>query len=144
MLLSLITLDCILVYVNGSCDLRSARYHNCALYVVNACLGTLILWGIIRKVLEIRLREGISYLSIYSISFLCLNQFVIIQCERFLPYIMNNNSLTIVITQKCIILIMTIIVCIVINELIKRSRLKFMIGANEVQGVKLPACKIAK
>ena len=129
-LLSLIIFDCVFVYVNGSCDLRSARYHNCALYIIDAMLGTLILWGITRKILRspIIKMEGLSYLSIYSISFLSMNQFIIMLCEKSLSYIMGNSSLVIVIVEKFITLIITIIVCVAMNEFIKRSRLKFMIG----------------
>ena len=129
-LVSLIILDCFLVYVNGSCDLRSARYHNCVLYIIDAVLGTLILWGITRKILrspKIKI-GGVSYLSIYAISFLGINQFAIMLCEKSLTYIVPNSSLMIMVIQKLITLIITIIICISINELIKRSKIKFMIG----------------
>ena len=129
-LVSLIILDCVLVYVNGSCDLRSARYHNCVLYIIDAVLGTLILWGITRKILrspKIKI-GGVSYLSIYAISFLGINQFAIMLCEKSLTDIVPNSSLMIMVIQKLITLIITIIICISINELIKRSKIKFMIG----------------
>ena len=127
-LISLIFLDSILVFINGSCDLRSARYHNCALYIVDAVLGTLILWGITRKIIELQKIGGVTYLSIYSISFLCLNQFVIMLCEKLVTHIMDNGNLIGLIILKCITLIITLIVCIAMNELIKKSKFKFMIG----------------
>jgi len=129
-LLGLTVLDGILVYINGSCDLRSARYHNCGLYIVDAILGTLIIWGIIRKILNVSImnRVGLTYLSIYSITFLCVNQIAIMLCEKAFACIMSNYSFIIKIFQKFITLIVAIIICIAMNECLSQSKLKFMVG----------------
>lgn len=129
-LLVLIVFDGILVYINGSCDLRSARYHNCGLYIVDAILGTLIIWGIVRKIVntyKIKMTR-LTYLSIHSVIFLCVNQIAIMLCENVFDSIMTNNSLAIQIIQKLITLIMAIIICIAMNECLNKLKLQFMVG----------------
>ena len=129
-LLGLTAFDVVSVFINGSCDLRSARYHNCILYVVNAILGTMICWGIIKKTLGLYTSNWtvLVYFSVYSISFLCANQFVILICERSLSFSINGNTLMVIVVKKIIVFIITIIICVFLNELIKRTKMKFIIG----------------
>lgn len=49
----LLLIEAVLALINGSCDMRSARYHNCLLYIINAVLGTLAYWGLARKITKI-------------------------------------------------------------------------------------------
>lgn len=87
-LLSLIVLDCILVYVNGSCDLRSARYHNCALYIIDAIVGTMILWGVTRKVLKAStIKLGGANVPQYIFHFVSVYEPVCYQVMRKITFI---------------------------------------------------------
>lgn len=42
----LIAVEAILAFVNGSVDMRSARYRNPALYILNSMIGTMGYWGL--------------------------------------------------------------------------------------------------
>lgn len=61
-----------LAFVNGSVDMRSARYHNCLLYIINGTIGTLVWWGVVHKISKLKtpfLKWG-EYLGINSTAFL--------------------------------------------------------------------------
>lgn len=51
-ILLLLTIEAILALINGSCDMRSARYHNCLLYIINAVLGTTAWLGFFKKIAQ--------------------------------------------------------------------------------------------
>ena len=131
LLLAVFVMQGILVFVNGSCDMRSARYHNCLLYLINAIAGTLIWWMVLKKALKnpkLKIWGVLSYLSIYAISFMCMNQFFILLSKKLFAVVMSNTSIFAQIMQNIGILVITIALCTAVNELIKRSRFKFMIG----------------
>ena len=49
----LLMVEAMLAILNGSVDMRSARYHNCFLYFLNGIAGTLAYWGIAKRISSI-------------------------------------------------------------------------------------------
>lgn len=52
----LLLVEAMLAILNGSVDMRSARYHNCFLYLLNGIAGTLAYWGIAKKISSISIQ----------------------------------------------------------------------------------------
>lgn len=121
------------VLLNGSVDLRSARYNNCILYVIGAVSGTL-LWWIVSNHLADNKNELISkcskvlvYLSISSITFLCMNQ----------PFITVFESIRLLVPVEGVIFkaggrlaVFTLVLlsCYIANEQINKTGLKRVLG----------------
>ena len=129
-ILIVIAVEFCISYLNGACDLRSARYHNCILYLLNAVMGTLGWWLFARKVKALfsaRIIKRVSYLSINSVLFLCMNQFIIIVCRSFF----NRFGIGEIPTPLLInlgVLIITLVACYIINEILIKLRLTVILG----------------
>ena len=120
----LLVIETILAFVNGSCDMRSARYHNCFLYLINSVVGTLGYWGLVRITIKLPFnisKKMLSYLSINSISFVCMNQ-VFINLWQNIKWIVNINSVVVHIIYKLFVFLFAIGTCVIFNEIIKKSR----------------------
>ena len=121
--------EAILAIINGSCDMRSARYQNCLLYLLNAIIGTLGYWGLARKAIKTLppvFRGGVEYLSINSIVFLCMNQFFILICNQITTLMTLGGLWRIV--CKILTLLVTIFACTMTNEALRRSRFHLFLG----------------
>ena len=105
-LIILLCMEAVMAFINASCDMRSARYHNCILYLINAVAGTLCYWGISRKAIDIiptNIINAICYLSINLIVFLCTNQVFINIFYKVMNKIPVTNTITLIVL-KCICL----------------------------------------
>lgn len=87
MIIPVILVWLILVYLNGCIEMRSARYYNPALYIVNGVLGTVIFWNIARWIGKSKISEILKHFSIYSISYLCTHYFFVYYGVRVLDKI---------------------------------------------------------
>ncbi len=125
----LLSIEAVLALINGSCDMRSARYHNCLLYIINAVSGTLAYWGVSRKIVESIPSKvgGVLYLSVNSIAFLCMNQFFIMLCKQVLSKVLSEGIVW-HIALNLITLLITILACAGINEVLKRSPIHLALG----------------
>ena len=45
----MLLVEALLAFLNESVDMRSARYHNCLLYILDGTIGTLTWWGVAHK-----------------------------------------------------------------------------------------------
>ncbi len=129
--LLLFIIEAILALINGSCDMRSARYHNCFLYIINAVLGTTAWFGFFRKVATVLpnlLSKLLSYFSINSITFLCMNQFFIFFLDMMFNALAGNDNLLVTVISKFITFISTLILCGLANELLNKTALRKVIG----------------
>lgn len=77
----------VFVHLNGCIDMRSARYYNPVLYVVNGVLGTVIFWNLARWIANSKTSEILKHFSIYSISYLCMHYFFVYYGARVLDRI---------------------------------------------------------
>lgn len=62
-------IEALLAFLNGSVDMRSARYHNCLLYIINGTVGTFAWWGVVHKSSKLKtsfLKWGGTPVSILS------------------------------------------------------------------------------
>lgn len=129
-LIILLCMEAVLAFINGSCDMRSARYHNCILYLINAVTGTVCYWGISRKAIDIMptyIINVICYLSINSMVFLCTNQvFISIFYKVMNKISVVNTDILTVFKFSC--LLFTLIACSGLNSLLLKSRFRFAIG----------------
>ena len=126
----LLSIEVVLALINGSCDMRSARYHNCLLYIINAVSGTLAYWGVSRKIVESlppKVGGGVLYLSVNSIAFLCMNQFFIMLCKQVLSKVLSEGVVW-HIASNLITLLITILACAGINEVLKRCPIHLALG----------------
>lgn len=130
-IIAVIIVEMVLSYINGSCDMRSARYNNCFLYISNAVLGTLGWWSATRKCMQsispIFLKI-LKYLSINAISFICMNQVIIMVLTVGLETIWSKKSIMAHIGINLIVFVFTLMICMGLNEIINRTKLKRIIG----------------
>lgn len=122
----------ILAFANGCIDMRSARYCVAPLYLLNGVLGTIAYWGIAVqldsiKSVPIKIRKLLSYFSINSMVYLCMNQFFIILVNNFLNKILLNYY-TYQYYKNTIIFLSVLILCTIINVFIKKFKLTFVFG----------------
>ena len=109
----------ILVSINGCVDMRSARYYNPVLYIINGVLGTLIVWNISR-IICCRLgtiTKFIKHFSVYSITYLCIHYIFIYYGGRILDKIIIHLPKDLV---RLFLFICVITICWIINKLIIR------------------------
>lgn len=64
----LLIVEAMLAILNGSVDMRSARYHNCFLYLFNGIAGTLAYWGIAKRISSISTSNPVGGGSGYRLS----------------------------------------------------------------------------
>ena len=108
----------ILVSINGCVDMRSARYYNPFLYIINGILGTLIAWNISR-ILSCNLKtttKVIKHFSVYSITYLCIHYFFVYYGGRILEKLFYLPNYII----RFVLFIFVISICWAINKLIIR------------------------
>lgn len=77
----------VFVHLSGCIDMRSARYYNPVLYIVNGVLGTVIFWNLARWIANSKTSEILKHFSIYSISYLCMHYFFVYYGARVLDRI---------------------------------------------------------
>lgn len=115
----LLALEAFLAFINGSVDLRSARFHIVPLYFINGILGTFAYWGISKWIEELRtgyggiIRKELICFGEYSIVVLCLHQLFISLMNKFLAGIISQGTIY---ESGCkfIIFIVTMLLCKII------------------------------
>lgn len=118
--IALVILEWLLAFINiGSVDMRSARYHNPILYIVNGILGTLGWWIIFEKNKVKAISKYASFIAQNGIVFICLNQFII----RYISKIAAMYNL-----HKIIVFVATWIICIFVGAVSDKTCLKKMFG----------------
>ena len=132
---ALLIVEAALAMLNGSVDMRSARYNNCGLYLINAVIGTLSYWGISRRVCtpDVKIPRGIqriSSLSRNSMGFICMNQLFIILLDKLIKQFLTNGMIAMLISK---VLVFTLVMTIIswITRIIMESRFKFILGRRE-------------
>lgn len=60
-IIGLLLIEAALAFVNGSVDLRSARFHIAPLYFINGILGTIVYFGIAKCIVAFQSRLGGGY-----------------------------------------------------------------------------------
>lgn len=129
----LLMVEAMLAILNGSVDMRSARYHNCFLYLINGIAGTLSYWGIAKGISSINTQilffgvQWISYLSRNAMGFICMNQMFIMLLSKVFNNFITAGKLALI-AGKAMIFIVTMIVISWLTLLIMRSRIKFIFG----------------
>ena len=131
-IISLLIVEAILAMVNRSVDMRSARYHNCMLYVINSFAGTMAYWGIARKINIMNSRKSLriqqlSILSLNAMGYICLNQLFIMLINMVVQTFMPKGAV-VLIASKAVTFIVTMIAISWITRLIKHSQLKIILG----------------
>ena len=129
----LLMMEALLAVLNGSVDMRSARYHNCFLYILNSFAGTLAYWGIARKISSTSTQilqeevQWISSLSRNAMGFICMNQLFIALLSKALYDFMTAGILSVV-AGKAVIFVVAMVSISWITQMIMRSRVKFILG----------------
>ena len=129
----LLIAEAFLAVLNGSVDMRSARYHNCFLYLLNSITGTLAYWGIARKIssISVKILQGgvqwISSLSRNAMGFICMNQLFIALLSKVFHNFMTAGTLSVV-AGKAVIFIVVMVSISWITQMVMRSRVKFILG----------------
>ena len=77
-----------LVYLNGCVDMRTARYYNPVIYIVDGVLGTVIIWNIARWINRYKIADDLKHFSIYSISYLCTHYIFVYYGARVMDKVM--------------------------------------------------------
>ena len=129
-LVTIFVVDTILIFFNGCVDMRSARYYNQFLYILNSTMGTILFWNIMIKIKDLhitKIKKCISYFSVNAMTFICTNQFIISFMKNVLD-IENLNVIWQLIIFKLIIFLLTLTIGALINKLIENSKLKVIIG----------------
>lgn len=132
-IISLLITEAIMAMANGSVDMRSARYQNCVLYVVNSLAGTMAYWGVARKIFVVETKiplEGIqrlSFLSQNAMGYICFNQLFIMVIGKVIQTFMPKGTVALI-ASKSVTFIVTMIAVSWITRLIKGSRLKIILG----------------
>lgn len=128
-----ICISVVLAFSNGCIDMRSARYCIAPLYLLNGILGTLTYWSIAYrwdtiKIFDKKLVGGfLQYLSVNAMAYLCMNQFFITICNKIFENLFPALLLA-EIVRKILIFCFTLLLCTIMNVVIKRTRLKFVLG----------------
>lgn len=122
MLLSIIF--SVLVFFNGYINMRIGKYSNVVLFWINA-LGCIIV-GInfckfIVKNFPYKILQWISIMGRDSLIFLCVNEFVLFTLRRTIYF---GNKIILHLTY----LILTILICYIINYIIQNTKLRVFIG----------------
>ena len=129
----LLLAEAVFAMLNGSVDMRSARYHNCFLYILNGLAGTMAYWGIARIISSTNNRilscggQWISSLSRNAMGFICMNQLFIALLSKIFHVFLTAGTLALI-AGKTMIFIVTMNSILWITRLIMRSRIKFILG----------------
>lgn len=78
----------VLVYLNGCIDMRTARYYNPVLYIVDGVLGTVIFWNLAIWINRYKISDDVKHFSIYSISYLCTHYILVYYGARVMDKVM--------------------------------------------------------
>ena len=118
-----------IAFYNGSVDLRSARYHNCILYIFNAVTGTMAWWGIARIICKKMSKVIVwgDYLSIIGIAYVCMNQVFILIGKSILD-LFDVDNLILQIVGRWMVFLFVLIIIGVINELVCKTKIRFVLG----------------
>lgn len=113
------------IFFNGNTGIYSGKYGNSIiLYLVGALLMILFLWNISRSIYQTgKMKMVINILTKIgqtSISYVCMNQFVILICKRLLPYRG--------IFYEFIILSMSMTAIFLVDFIIRKCKLGFVLG----------------
>lgn len=121
----------ILIFKNGYINMRNGTYANIPLFWINAIVAILVGWNmcriINRQCSEIpflnECLKGIKYIGKNSITFLCLNQIVIIFVNRIF-----ENIILSIMCKRMVILIITLLILGIIDYVIRNTKLKIVLG----------------
>ena len=108
----------ILVSMNGCVDMRSCRYYNPILYLVNGLLGTALCLYLAYVIKErnLKIKRILIFISNNSITYLTTHYFFVIYLGVFTEKILGTTGLV----EKAIVFMETWIVCTLLNYLILR------------------------
>lgn len=135
--LILFCISIVMAFTNGCVDMRSSRYCIPPLYLINGILGTLAYWAVayqwnkyrsFHKIIDY-IGKFLQYLSVNAMAYLCMNQFFIMFCKIILKRI--SPSMTCVwveIINRSLIFCITILLCTIMNILIRKTRHKYILG----------------
>lgn len=106
----------ILVSMNGCIDMRSCRYYNPVLYLVNGLLGTGVCFYLARIIKEknLKIKRILIFVSNNSITYLTTHYFFVIYLGVFAEKILGTVGLV----EKVVVFMGTWIVCTLLNYLI--------------------------
>lgn len=108
----------IFVSMNGCVDMRSCRYYNPVLYLVNGVFGTVVCFYLARIIKEknLKIKKIFIFISNNSITYLTTHYFFVIYLGVFVEKILHTAGLV----EKIIVFMGTWIVCTLLNYLILR------------------------
>lgn len=119
-----------LFFVNKSVDMRSARFNNPILYVINGTFGTIAFWNIMNvikdksnRILDL-IKKVFEYLSINAMIFICSNQAIILLLESI--FSVDSRPIVQKIICKIGIFIVTIGLCCLFDNVIKKVKNKII------------------
>ena len=129
-IVGLLCIHALLAFINGSVDMRTARFHFVPLYYLNGVLGTLAFWGIAKTILRIfnlgRVRgfllNELQIIGHYSIVCLCSHQLFILILKDQFDNLLRSGTLYRAVFQL-LIYIVVLVLCRVLVALCKRNRL---------------------
>lgn len=120
----LIIFEALMAYVNKSVDLRSARYHNVILYIVNSIAGTYAWWSIISSIsLSKKINELTTFIAKNGIVFVCTNQVLIKMYSSIISLYISN-----IIINRISVFFLSIISCMIVCQIFEKTKLKKIIG----------------
>lgn len=136
-LIGLFFISGILAFVNSTIDMRTSRYWFPPLYFINGFLLTIFWWNVAKRVSILYKNKFPNnffvYLSQNSMIYLCLNCAIIILLKNAYSNILNHlnygdPAYYVDIFAKILMLAMTIIIVFICNEIIIKTKLKWIIG----------------
>ncbi len=132
LIIALFFFELILALVNGSCDMRSARYHNLILYLICALIGVFVwyalsVWIEFSSVKTIKfVKAGLLSIGIHSISYLCLNQILITTWKHFFEQSVSNTFSLVMERAGCYLF--TMVCCYILDKVIRHTPFKYILG----------------
>lgn len=128
----LLIVEAILAILNRSVDMRSARYHNCVLFIVNSIVGTMAFLGIARKIraMSAKILWGVQWLSFLSqdaMGFICMNQLFIMLFSKALKIFIPAGAIALI-ACKTVTFIVTMAVISWLTQIIMSSRFRIILG----------------
>lgn len=123
-----------LIFLNGLVNFRTGDYQNIFLTYFNAVLGTILLWNlsnwlkqIINKWEKVNFIKVIEQIGANSLTFVCLNQLVIIVVSQRLGVEILENS-NIPYFKETVMLFVVCFILYVMMVVLENSRLKVILG----------------
>lgn len=129
----MLIVEVVLAMANKSVDMRSARYNNCILYIINSITGTLAYWGLARKINGMNAKilyggvQWLSFLSQNAMGFICMNQFFITLFSSLLRSVLTDGIIVIV-ASKIMTFLLVMITVTWITKCIMNTRFKIILG----------------